>query len=93
MVSGEMFTVCSTLNVYMKTFLFSVSSKEKLEMKEFIKIFRPFLGASTSYLEHIRGPAPSSSTPLHLGFVHHRAALFLADLIQNVVGLKEEDKS
>jgi len=43
--------------------------------------------APPSYLEHIRGPAPSSSAPFHLGFVHHRAALFQTDLVQLVVGL------
>lgn len=41
-----------------------------------------------SYLEHIRSPATSSSSPFHLSFIHHRAALFQADLIQYAVGLQ-----
>lgn len=72
--------------------LFTASSQENLEITVY-QIYRLPLSASSSYLEYIGGPAPSSSTPFHLGFVHHRAALFLADLIQNVVGLQEEDKS
>lgn len=73
--------------------LFTASSQEKLEITVSHHIYRPSLSASSSYLEYIGGPSPSSSTPFHLGFVHHRATLFLADLIQNVVGLQEEDKS
>lgn len=72
--------------------LFIASSQEKLEITVY-QIYRPSLSASSPYLEYIGGPSPSSSTPFHLGFVHHRATLFLADLIQNVVGLQEEDKS
>lgn len=40
------------------------------------------------HLEHVRGSAPSSPAPLHLGFVGHGAALLLADLVQEVVGLQ-----
>lgn len=46
------------------------------------------IAAACSHLEHIGGAAPSSSAPFHLGFVHHRAALFEADPIQHAVGLQ-----
>lgn len=43
-----------------------------------------------SYLKDISSPAPSTSAPFHLCFVHHRPALFQADLVQDVVGLQRE---
>lgn len=42
------------------------------------------------HLEHVRGPTPSSPAPLHLGLVGHGAALLLADLVEEVVGLQVE---
>lgn len=53
---------------------------------------RPVASSSSPppHLEHVRGPAPSSPAPLHLGFVGHGAALLLADLVQEVVGLQVE---
>lgn len=85
--------IWSTLNADMQICRHFIYCKQPRETGNYGLSDFPAVLKCGSYLEYIGGPSPSSSTPFHLGFVHHWAALFLADLIQNVVGLQEEDKS
>lgn len=68
--------------------LYKLCAVPKYQVQKYPPVPECVIPSAPSYLEHIRSPATSSAAPFHLGFVHHRAALFLADPIQHAVGLQ-----